>query len=121
MSESITNTDLTFEPMPGQITVEEAITESEYTDAGKRMSAQNKAYGKATTRLREAHREEFDALVAEEYRKVGLAFRRRRTAEEREQDERKARTERAQAALRKLLTAHPELQEEMHGGEHPNP
>lgn len=42
-----------------------------------------KAYGKATARLREAHREDFDRMLVEEYEAAGLEVRRRLTAEER--------------------------------------
>ena len=45
-------------------------------------NSRNKAYGVATTRLRDAHRDEFNALLGEEYMALGLTPRRRRTAEE---------------------------------------
>jgi hypothetical protein len=48
----------------------------------KTTSLPNKAYGAATTALREAHREEFDALLTAEYAKVGLTRKVRRTAEQ---------------------------------------
>ena len=45
-------------------------------------NSRNKAYGAATTRLRDAHREEFNTLLAEEYKALGLAPRIRRTPEQ---------------------------------------
>ena len=48
----------------------------------KSDNARNKAYTAATTALRDAHRDEFNALLEAEYGKLGLTPRRRRTAEE---------------------------------------
>jgi hypothetical protein len=45
-------------------------------------NARNKAYAAATTRLRDLNREQFNLLLEEEYGKLGLTPRRRRTAEE---------------------------------------
>lgn len=45
-------------------------------------NSRNKAYTAATTRLRDAHRDEFNAFLEEEYGKMGLAPRKRRTPEE---------------------------------------
>jgi dsDNA-binding SOS-regulon protein len=78
-------------------------------------SLQNKAYGKAMSRLREEHREEFDALVAEEYEAVGLTFRKRASAEEREAREAAEREAKAKAKLDKLLAEHPELRAHLNG------
>ena len=78
-------------------------------------SVQNKAYGKAMSRLREAHRDEFDALVMEEYEAVGLTYRKRATAEERAEREEAERTAKAKARLEKLLTEHPELRASLNG------
>lgn len=53
------------------------------SDEKKNNAEVRKAYGKATSRLRELHREDFDRLLAEEYDKAGLVVRRRMSAEER--------------------------------------
>lgn len=53
------------------------------------------AYGRATTRLREKHRADFDAMLAEEYAAAGLVVRRRLTAEERAEREAAKAAERA--------------------------
>ena len=53
------------------------------SDEKKNNAEVRKAYGKATAALREAHREEFDALLEAEYEKAGLEVRRRLTADER--------------------------------------
>lgn len=48
----------------------------------KNDNSRNKAYTAATTRLRDLNREQFILLLEEEYAKMGLTPRRRRTAEE---------------------------------------
>lgn len=53
------------------------------SDEKKNNAEVRKAYGKATAALREAHREEFDRLLAAEYEAAGLEVRRRLTPEER--------------------------------------
>ena len=99
-----------YEPIPGQTTIEEQIKE---TEMRARMNLQNKAYGKATTKLRENHREEFEKLVTEEYAAVGLVFKKRKTAEERAEQERQERIERARAAYTKLMEDNPEFREQL--------
>jgi len=98
-----------IEPIPGQITVDEAIDEQREQEHARRMSAQNKAYGKAMKRLREAHREEFDKYVEEEYTAVGLVFRRRASAEERAEREKAERIEAGKAAYAKLIESNPDF------------
>jgi hypothetical protein len=44
---------------------------------------QRACYGRATSALRDAHREEFDALLTAEYATAGLEVRRRLSEEER--------------------------------------
>lgn len=53
----------------------------------KNNSETRAAYGRATTRLREMHREDFDSLLAEEYASAGLTVRRRLTEAERAERE----------------------------------
>lgn len=48
----------------------------------KNDNSRNKAYTAATTRLRDLNREQFTLLLEEEYAKMGLTPRRRRTPEE---------------------------------------
>lgn len=52
-------------------------------DEKRAERARNKAYAAATTRLRDLNRGQFTLLLEEEYAKVGLSVRRRKTAEER--------------------------------------
>ena len=57
-----------------------------------------KAYGSAMTRLREAHRDEFNVFQAEEAKKLGIDWKPKATAEEK-----------AAAEVDRLLAAHPSL------------
>ena len=69
----------------------------------------NKLYAKATASLREKHRSEFEALLHEEYKAAGLTYRRRLTAEERaERDKRIAETKAAQKVM-KIQEEFPDL------------
>jgi len=52
------------------------------SDEMKKDNARNKAYTSAMTALREAHREEFDALLGAAYETAGLEPRKRRTPAE---------------------------------------
>ena len=69
----------------------------------KQDNSRNKAYTAASTRLREAHRDEFNALLEEEYGKLGLAPRRRRTPEEIEAEKAAKAAVKAEKAEQKRL------------------
>lgn len=60
------------------------------------------AVGKATTRLKHEYAERFAVLAAEECRKVGVAYKRRLTEEEK-----------AERDLNELIKAHPHLEEQL--------
>ena len=71
------------------------------SDEKKNNAEVRKAYGKATAALREAHKEEFLALLEAEYAKAGLTVRRRLTAEQRaERDAAKAAEREAKKAAK---------------------
>jgi CRISPR/Cas system CSM-associated protein Csm4 (group 5 of RAMP superfamily) len=70
-------------------TIAEAMEKSE------QQALARKAYGQATTRLREQFKEDFNYLLTEEYAKLGVTVRRRRTAEEQEQAKVEEQAERA--------------------------
>lgn len=72
---------------------------SETTDASE-VQKRRAAYSAAETRLREAHHDEFRALVKEEADRRGVTYVFRKTE-----------TERAAAQLEQLLADHPELRE----------
>lgn len=63
-------------------------------------TAQRKAYGLAQKRLREAHRDEFNAFMKEEAKALGVDWSPKPTE-----------AEKAAAEMEALLTAHPELRE----------
>jgi hypothetical protein len=67
-----------------------------------RSSLHRQAYGAATRRLREAHRAEFNALMQEEAKGLGLDWKPKPTD-----------AEKAAAQVAALLAAHPELREQM--------
>lgn len=71
-------------------------------DKQDKATLQRKAYGTAQTRLREAHREEFNQFMVEEAKALGLDWRPKPT------DEQKAASQ-----LAALLAAHPGLREQM--------
>jgi hypothetical protein len=96
---------------PGQTTIEDQLSENEKDEKKDRQSRQNAAYTKASARLREAHREEFDGYLGEEYEAVGLTYRRRATAEEREQKAREERMAKAQGQFEKLMEDFPEFRQ----------
>lgn len=58
----------------------------------------SKAYSAATAQLREAHRTEFDNYLVEEMGKFGLTYKPKPTE-----------AQKAEAEIRRLLAAHPEL------------
>ena len=64
----------------------------------------NALYGKATSRLRAAHQEEFLRLLEEEYAKANLVYKRRRTPEERAAQEAAAKKAAAQRKVAALVT-----------------
>jgi hypothetical protein len=72
------------------------------TTSDDKATKQRKAYGLAQTRLREAHREEFNAFMAEEAKALGIEWKPKPTDEEK-----------AKAELDKILAAHPGLREQM--------
>lgn len=76
-------------------------------------NSRNKAYGAATTRLRDAHREEFNALLAEEYKALGLAPRIRRTPEQIEAERAAKEQVRAEREATKRLQKIAKLQAEI--------
>jgi hypothetical protein len=59
------------------------------------------AYGKATARLREAHRDEFDGFYEEEAKALGVDYKRKPSAEEK-----------AREQIAALLAEHPHLAEQ---------
>lgn len=67
-----------------------------------RNSLHRQAYGAATRRLRESHRAEFNALMQEEAKELGLDWKPKPTD-----------AEKAAAQVAALLAAHPELREQM--------
>lgn len=73
-------------------------TTSSMTDAQKLR----KAYGRATTVLRENHREEFNILQQEAAHELGLTWK-----------PKPSEAEKAKADLHALLTEHPELLDEV--------
>lgn len=96
-----------IEISPGQTTIDEQIAEA--NGSPTRGSLLNAAYTKAGARLREAHREEFDTYLREEYAARGVAHRRRLSKEEREAQEAAVKMEKAKDALAKILKEFPEL------------
>jgi hypothetical protein len=76
-------------------------------------NSRNKAYGAATTRLRDAHRDEFNTLLEEEYKALGLTPRRRRTAEEIEAEKEAKAQVKAEQAERKRQEKIAKLQAEI--------
>jgi hypothetical protein len=75
----------------------EDVVVDEAAEAAKaeQQALARKAYGQATTRLREQFKEDFNYLLTEEYAKLGVTVRRRRTAEEQEQAKAEEQAERA--------------------------
>jgi molecular chaperone GrpE (heat shock protein) len=94
-------------------------TETVETTAKKDQTAQRAAYGKATQRLRDAHRADFDRFLTEEYAAAGVEVRRRLSDEERaarkaeaEQARRDRAYEKAQAKIAALREALAKAQED---------
>lgn len=78
------------------------MTESSTTESTDKATLQRKAYGAATKALREAHREEFNVLMAKEAKTLGVEWKPKPTDEEKAADQ-----------LAALLAAHPNLREQM--------
>lgn len=78
---------------------------------GKQQSKASKLYAEATTELRETYRAEFDKLLAEKYRQNGMTYTKRKTAEERAEEKRKAELEKARQQVAALHEKYPELYE----------
>lgn len=70
----------------------------------------SKAYSAATTRLRTAHRPEFDKYLGEEMAKVGLEY-----------QPRPSEAQKARAEIERLLETFPELRHLFDGGSEPQP
>jgi hypothetical protein len=81
------------------MTTAPAETTAESTD-NERGTLLRKAYGAATTALREKHRDEFEALYVEEAQKLGVDYKPKPTAEQKAEQE-----------LRDLLEKFPHLRE----------
>ena len=64
------------------------MTKDEQTDT--RQKGLNKAYGAASTRLRAAHKSEFETYYREEADRLGIDYKPRRTPEKRAEDEMRA-------------------------------
>ena len=71
------------------------------TDQTDKASKQRKAYGAATARLREAHRDEFNTFMQEEAKTLGIDWKPKPTD-----------AQKAKAQLDALLAEHPELRSE---------
>lgn len=71
-----------------------------------REAKMRQAYGRASSRLRDAHREEFNDLMAEESRKIDLDWKPRPTEEDK-----------ARQRVAAILEKHPELREELASGD----
>lgn len=71
--------------------------------------ARSTIYAKSTAILRERHREEFDAILAEEFGKVGLAYVKRLTAEERAERDRRIAEAKAAQKVKALQEQFPDL------------
>lgn len=69
-------------------------------DASDAQALRRAAYTEANTRLREAHRDDFEKFYEEECKKVGVTYKRRLTD-----------AEKAQQKIDQLLAEHPELRE----------
>jgi hypothetical protein len=71
----------------------------------------NSLYSEAQRILRERHRDEFEQIVTEEYRKVGLTYRPRLTDEQKAERARQAEQEKAEKALQRLVEQYPVLRD----------
>lgn len=69
----------------------------------------NRLYTEATAELREAHKDEFQAILERKYAAAGLAYVRRLTKEEREAVVAEEKREKARQKLEELYAKFPEL------------
>lgn len=76
------------------------MTQTAEADTSERAKALRKAYGNATTRLREQYRTEFDSLYAQEAQALGVDYTPRLTPEQKAMEE-----------LKDLLNRFPHLRE----------
>jgi hypothetical protein len=76
----------------------EDTSTDEPTEKSERGNLLRQAYGKATARLREAHRDEFDGFYEEEAKALGVDYKRKPSAEEK-----------AREQIAALLAEHPHL------------
>lgn len=83
------------------------------TEKGKdKDNRANRLYGQAQAALREAHRDEFTALLKAAYEAEGLVYRPRLTAEERAVLAAEAKRAKAKAKMDALLAEFPDLVDE---------
>jgi hypothetical protein len=76
--------------------------QAESKSDNERTAKLRKAYGSATQKLREAHRDEFDTLYEQDAKALGVDYKRKPSAEEK-----------AEADLKALLEAHPGLRDKI--------
>ena len=88
--------------------VDEAA-EAEKAAAKVNEPATTEIYTEATTELREAHKDEFQAILERRYAEAGLTYVRRLTAEERKAVVEAEKREKARAKLEELYAKYPEL------------
>lgn len=74
------------------------MAEQKNTEPADERDPRSAAYGAAVKRLREGHRDEFNAMVAEEMKARGVDWRPRLTPEEK-----------AAKQIKQLLAEHPDL------------
>lgn len=78
-------------------------------DQPKKQSDSNRRYTMATARLREAHAEEFQAILAQVYQEEGAVYVPRLTPEERAKRDEDARRAKAAEKMASLLAEFPDL------------
>lgn len=88
--------------------VDEAA-EAEKAAAKEKQRTSNRLYTEATTELREAHKDEFQAILERRYAEAGLTYVRRLTAEERKAVVEAEKRAKAKAKLEALYEQFPEL------------
>lgn len=81
-------------------------------DTEKKQSDSNRRYTEATRRLREAHADEFQALLEKVYAEEGATYKRRLTAEERAEKQEQERKAAAARKIEALLEQYPDLLDE---------
>lgn len=98
-----TTTEVPVE-QPAEAPVEAQSEGTEADTQSERSTLLRQAYGAATARLREGHREEFDQFYAEEAQKRGVDYTPRLTPEQKAEQE-----------FLRLLEQHPHLREKAAG------